>query len=192
MKQAAKAVANAVFFLFALLPALLAGFGRFRPLFELFAQALANCPGVVGVYARRAYYVMTLRSCSTKCCIEFGTFFAHRAATVEDGVYIGAYCIIGRAHIGARTQIANSVHLLSGRHQHPRDAAGGLAGSEAGAFHEIRIGADCWIGSGAVVMADVGDGTTVGAGAVVTKDLPPRVVAAGVPARVIKPAGPAG
>ena len=39
---------------------------------------------------------------------------------------------------------------------------------------------------GAVVMADVGDQTIVGAGAVVTTPLPDRVVAAGVPARVVK------
>ena len=43
-----------------------------------------------------------------------------------------------------------------------------------------------WIGSAAVVMADVGADTIVGAGSVVTTPLPPSVMAAGVPARVIK------
>ena len=42
-----------------------------------------------------------------------------------------------------------------------------------------------WIGSGAVVMADVGRDTIVGAGAVVTRPLPDRVVACGVPARIL-------
>jgi acetyltransferase-like isoleucine patch superfamily enzyme len=37
-------------------------------------------------------------------------------------------------------------------------------------------------------MADVGDGSTVGAGSVVTKPVPPRVVVAGNPARILKPA----
>jgi acetyltransferase-like isoleucine patch superfamily enzyme len=46
------------------------------------------------------------------------------------------------------------------------------------------------VGSAAVVLADVGAGTVVGAGSVVTKPLPPMVVAAGVPARVIRPRGP--
>jgi acetyltransferase-like isoleucine patch superfamily enzyme len=50
----------------------------------------------------------------------------------------------------------------------------------------VRIGADCWIGGGAVIMADVGPNTIVGAGAVVTRPLPEHVVAAGIPARVIK------
>ena len=50
----------------------------------------------------------------------------------------------------------------------------------------VRIGAGAWVGSGAVVLADVGRDTVVGAGAVVTKPLPDRVLAAGVPARVLR------
>jgi acetyltransferase-like isoleucine patch superfamily enzyme len=49
----------------------------------------------------------------------------------------------------------------------------------------VRIGAGSWIGSAAVVMADVGRDSVVGAGAVVTKPVPNRVVVAGVPARVV-------
>jgi acetyltransferase-like isoleucine patch superfamily enzyme len=50
----------------------------------------------------------------------------------------------------------------------------------------VCIGAGAWIGSAAVVMADVGRDTIVGAGAVVTKALPDQVIAAGVPARAIR------
>ena len=50
----------------------------------------------------------------------------------------------------------------------------------------VRIGQGAWIGSAAVVMADVGRNSVVGAGAVVTKPLPDDVVAAGVPARVVR------
>ena len=50
----------------------------------------------------------------------------------------------------------------------------------------MRIGAGSWIGSGAIVMADVGANAVVGAGAVVTKPVPDAVVAAGVPATVIR------
>lgn len=49
----------------------------------------------------------------------------------------------------------------------------------------VRIGAGVWIGSASVIMADVGDETVLGAGAVVSKALPERVVAHGAPARVI-------
>jgi len=52
----------------------------------------------------------------------------------------------------------------------------------------VRIGSGCLIGMGAKVIQclSVGDETTVGAGAVVLKDLPARVTAVGVPARVIR------
>jgi len=69
---------------------------------------------------------------------------------------------------------------------HLRDEDGNILGSESGEREVITIGANCWIGSSAVIMADVGEGTTIGAGAVVTKPIPAGVVAVGVPARVIK------
>ena len=52
----------------------------------------------------------------------------------------------------------------------------------------IRIGRNVWIGAHATILRNVtiGDGAVVAAGAVVTKDVPPNTVVAGVPARVIK------
>jgi virginiamycin A acetyltransferase len=57
---------------------------------------------------------------------------------------------------------------------------------QPGSLRRVRIGAGSWIGSNAVVLADVGRDTIVGAGAVVTRPLPDRVIAAGVPATVVK------
>lgn len=53
----------------------------------------------------------------------------------------------------------------------------------------VRIGRNCWIGAGALIMPGVtiGDNTVVGAGSVVTKDLPSDVVAVGNPCRVLRP-----
>jgi acetyltransferase-like isoleucine patch superfamily enzyme len=50
----------------------------------------------------------------------------------------------------------------------------------------VRIGEGSWVGSAAVVLADVGRHSVVGAGSVVTKPIPDFVVAAGAPARVIR------
>lgn len=55
----------------------------------------------------------------------------------------------------------------------------------------VRIGRSCWIGAGAVILPGVtiGDNTVVGAGSVVTCDLPANVVAVGNPCRVLREVG---
>lgn len=55
----------------------------------------------------------------------------------------------------------------------------------------VRIGQGCYIGAGATVIEKlaIGDWAVIGAGAVVINDIPPRVTAVGVPARVIKQNG---
>jgi virginiamycin A acetyltransferase len=166
---------------------LLSGFGRFRAPFTFCAHACAQMPGLPGDYVRAAFYRLTLEDCPAGSRICFGTFFSSPEVRLDHNVYIGAYCVIGSAQIGARTQIASSVHIVSGRHYHPRDSQGQILGSEHGAVRRIAIGSDCWIGEAAIVMADVGSGSTVGAGSVVTKDIPSKVVAVGNPARVLKP-----
>lgn len=53
----------------------------------------------------------------------------------------------------------------------------------------VKIGKNCWLGAGVIVLPGItiGDNTVVGAGSVVTKDLPPNVVAVGNPCRVLRP-----
>ena len=53
----------------------------------------------------------------------------------------------------------------------------------------VTIGNDCWFGANVTVCPGVtiGDGCVIGAGAVVTRDIPPMSIAAGVPARVVRP-----
>jgi galactoside O-acetyltransferase len=55
----------------------------------------------------------------------------------------------------------------------------------------VRIGRNCWIGAGAILLpgVTVGDNTVIGAGSVVTKDIPADVVAVGNPCRVLRPIG---
>ena len=55
----------------------------------------------------------------------------------------------------------------------------------------VRIGRNCWIGAGAILLpgVSVGDNTVIGAGSVVTKDIPANVVAVGNPCRVLRPVG---
>lgn len=86
--------------------------------------------------------------------------------------------------IGDDVQIGTNVQLLTPTH--PVDPAPRRAKWEAA--KPITIGDNVWLGSGAIVLAGVtiGADTVVGAGSVVTRDLPADVVAVGNPARVIR------
>lgn len=55
----------------------------------------------------------------------------------------------------------------------------------------VRIGRNCWIGAGAIILPGItiGDNVVVGAGSVVTRDLPDSVVAVGNPCRVLREVG---
>lgn len=55
----------------------------------------------------------------------------------------------------------------------------------------VHIGSNCWLGAGVIVLPGVtiGDNTVIGAGSVVTKDIPANVVAVGNPCRVLRPIG---
>ncbi len=86
--------------------------------------------------------------------------------------------------IGADVQIGPNVQLLTPTH--PVDPTPRREKWEAAA--PITIGDNVWLGGGVIVLAGVtiGANSVVGAGAVVTKDLPPDVVAVGNPARVLR------
>jgi len=167
-------------------------FGRISPIYTFFAHALAFSPGLPGSYLRAAYYKMTLRKCSIDITIWFGTYFVEPDTSIGALVSIGSYCVVGRSSIGPRTQIGSHVLIPSGRRQHLRQEDGSLTDCLPG---ETIIGADCWIGDGAIVMAELGAGSTVGAGSVVTRPVSPQTVVAGNPARPIQQtlaAGPVG
>jgi maltose O-acetyltransferase len=89
--------------------------------------------------------------------------------------------------IGSACQIATRVQLLTATH--PVDPEARRAGWEYG--EPITLGDNVWLGGGVIVCpgVSIGQDTVVGAGAVVTRDLPAGVVAAGVPARVRRQIG---
>jgi maltose O-acetyltransferase len=89
--------------------------------------------------------------------------------------------------IGDDVQVGPNVQLLTPTH--PLDPA--LRRSKWEAAEPIVIGDNAWLGGGAIVLPGVrvGTDTVVGAGAVVTRDLPDRVVAVGNPARIIRRLG---
>jgi len=183
LRHSIKRTVQGVALILALPAAALSLFGRFRAAYSFFAQAFAMSPGLPGSYLRAAFYKLTLKECSIDITIWFGTYFVEPGTSVGELVSIGSYCVVGRASIGARSQIGSHVLVPSGRRQHLRNADGTLSDCLPG---QTVIGADCWIGDAAVVMAELGDGATVGAGSVVTRPVAPHTVVAGNPARPIQ------
>jgi maltose O-acetyltransferase len=100
------------------------------------------------------------------------------------GVFLNFNCVIldvVEVSIGDKTQIGPGVQILAA--DHPRDPATRASGLEFG--RPVRVGANVWIGGGAILLPGVtiGDDALIGAGAVVTRDVPAGATVVGNPAR---------
>ena len=108
--------------------------------------------------------------------IEVGeNFFANYNFTVLD---------VGKVRIGDNAQIAPNVSIYTAGHPVHPDSRN--SGYEYGI--DITIGSNVWLGGNVCIMPGVtiGDNAVIGAGSVVTKDIPANVIAAGNPCRVIR------
>lgn len=135
---------------------------------------------------RVAFYSKVLKEFSQNCHIDFGSYLAHPEVHIEDHVSIGAYCIIGKCHIGRDSIIGSAVNILSGKQQHNFTSHKIPIRLQGGKFTPIIIGADCWIGNNATIMADVGTRSVIGAGSVVSKPIPDFSIAAGNPCQILR------
>jgi virginiamycin A acetyltransferase len=153
------------------------------------AQIVAILPGLPGAFLRRAYYSLTLESCSNHCHIGFGTLISHRATIIDEHVYIGNYALIGSAHLASHTLIGSRVSILSGKPLHVLDEEGMWTPYSAQRLAMVKIEKNVWIGEGAIIFADIGEGCMIGAGSVVTSDIRPNIIVSGNPARFVKNLG---
>jgi len=108
--------------------------------------------------------------------------------TIGRRVFIGPYVVIyghGGVEVGDNSLIAMHSCILSSNHQLSDRAL--VLRNQPDVLLPTRIGRDCWLGAGVRVLGGVtiGEGCIVGAGSVVTKDLPPFSICVGVPARII-------
>jgi acetyltransferase-like isoleucine patch superfamily enzyme len=150
-------------------------------------QWLALVPGLPGQYLRRAFLQHAIAHCHHTVVVEWGTTVSRAGTRLDESVYIGPSCHLGLVHIERDALIAAGVHIPSGGDTHRFDDPAVPIRDQQRGERLVRIGAGAWIGAAATVMADVGAGTVAGAGCVVTRPLPAGVVAAGVPARVLRP-----
>lgn len=144
--------------------------------------------GPLSIHIGRASRISGATTFSGRWCSDPGP-----RLIVGDNVDIGWQTTIA---VGSRVVIGNNVRIagrafLAGYPGHPLDAkdrAAGLPDTDD-QIGEIILGEDVWLGTGVTVLggAQIGAGTIVAAGSVVTRSLPPNVLAAGVPAKVVRP-----
>jgi acetyltransferase-like isoleucine patch superfamily enzyme len=116
------------------------------------------------------------------------------SVTIGDHTHIQSHCnikgFLGSTHIGSHVQIAP--HCGFSPYEHSFDDLGAdIRQQGISTAGDIVLGDNAWLGLAVQVLdgVTIGAGTVVGAGAVVTKSLPPDCVAVGVPARVVRHRG---
>ncbi|GAA1395150.1 sugar O-acetyltransferase [Luteococcus peritonei] len=121
---------------------------------------------------------------STSIALPFRTDFGRHIFLGKD-VFINTDCLfvdLGGIHIADKVLIAPRVSIITVNHDIDPERRRSVV--TAG----VRIERNAWIGAGATLCpgVTVGENSVVGAGSVVTKDVPANVVVAGVPAKVVK------
>lgn len=126
-----------------------------------------------------------------RCEIGFGVHILSYGGdiTIGDDCSFNPYCVIyghGGLRIGNSVRIATHTVIIPANHRFDdSDTPIRLQGLST---KGISIGDDVWIGAGVRILdgVHIGSGSVVAAGSVVTRSIPDRAVAAGVPAKVIK------
>ena len=137
-------------------------------LHKLFAEAGENCYIESPFYANWGGHHVHL---GKNVYTNFGVTFVD-----DTHIYIGDYTMLG-----PNVTIATAGHPID-----PELRQKGLQYNMP-----VHIGKNCWLGAGVIVMPGVtiGDNTVIGAGSVVTKDIPANVVAVGNPCRIMREIG---
>ena len=114
-------------------------------------------------------------------------------ATVGKNVFIGDYVRVDLNHSNLLTiedgvHIAGDVRLLCHKKDLSKYKIGETYGNQAYKYGKIHLCKNCAIGTGSLIMPGItiGEGAVIGAGSMVTKDIPAWTLALGSPAKVVK------
>ncbi len=133
---------------------------------------------------------VNLYGCSIDDGTKVGTFVEiQKGATVGKNCKISSHTFICEGvHIGDGVFVGHNVTFINDKYPRSVNPDGSMQTEEDWELIETFIKNRVSIGSSSTIMGGItiGENSIIGAGAVVTKDVPPNVVVAGVPAKVIK------
>ena len=155
---------------------------RFRPYLELIYNRLVTH---IPYNPLRIWWLRRLGAQLGENVYMFGSseVLAPFRLVISGNCHIGRYCQIdarGDIHVGTNVVIAGHCLLITADHD-PEDSG------FAGRVGSITIADRVWMGSRSIILRGVtiGEGAVVASGAIVTRDVPPWSIVAGVPAKVI-------
>jgi len=155
--------------------------------FPFVSEALSLMPFSLGWKLRRAVYSRILPRVGRDAVLHFGVSIEDPRTAIGDNVWISAHCHLDYAEIADAVLVGPHAVLLAGGRQHRIDRLDIPIKDQGNPPKEpLRIGRGAWIGANATVLAEVGHDAIVGAGAVVTKPVPPYAIVTGNPARVLR------
>lgn len=154
-------------------------------------QILSLIPGDVGMLMRRGWYSTTLAACGDRLTVEFGTVLQAPDSTIGDDCYFAELIRVGRVSMGRDCMASDGVQILSGMNHYGTDRSDVPMRLQPGSHPRVHIGDDVWLGTSAIVGADVAAHSVVAAGAVVTKTFDEWQILGGVPAAPIGERTPA-
>jgi chloramphenicol O-acetyltransferase type B len=133
-------------------------------------------------------FLYRFKSIGSGCRIASGVFIYPKRVEIGKSCFIGRNCYLdGSIKVGDFTMLAGSVSIVGGDHSFDRPCT---LMRESGREHwkTTLIGKDVWIGYGSIILngVQVGDGSVIAAGSVVTKNVAAFSIVAGNPAKFIK------
>lgn len=146
-------------------------------------------------YCRKEYQKSKLEYCGKNVYLGSDCIMTERNIRIGNEVYVGPRCIFqstyGKIRIGNHVMFGPGVNIHGGNHRireigtHLDDVSPKKDGDDG----VVTIGDDCWIGANAIILSNVtiGEGSVIGGGSIVTKDVPPYSIYTGSHAPQIRP-----
>lgn len=154
--------------------------------FEPVAMRISQILYGLGNQVRYKFYQMHLKSLGENVTFSFGSLVTNENTVIGNNVRLGPYNSVGLAHLGNDIIMAQHVHILSGSKQHLFGDRDVPIWKQKGTIQCVELKGDNWIGANVVIMANVGYGTILGSGSIVTTDILEMSVAAGNPCKKLK------